>query len=141
MYSWGPAIASDRGTGGWLALYAVILLLQSFAAANAEDATLYVTPRLCVLDKTQEECRVAVNVRWSSIAPQSVCLYQGGVVAPLECWRQARHGELSVNVETGTNVRFELRDLEHQQLVADDTLRVVQEKELRRRRRNPWTFF
>lgn len=121
----------------------LLQLIGNFAAdaAGGKETKLEVTPRLCILDKTQDACREKVWVSWRSGDPLSACLYRENQGEPLQCWRASSEGRFRVMVETVTDVAFELREEGSGRLLARAVMQVASEHEFRRRRRNPWRYF
>ncbi len=100
-------------------------------------------PRLCVLAETETQCRDRLVVEWKSLQAEnmSLCLYQEQASEPLFCWQQSQFGRTELTATLAKTTAFELRS-EQQQLLAREVFEVIYtQKNPRRARRNPWSFF
>lgn len=110
--------------------------------ALGEDLRFVVKPKLCVLSAEEELCQDTLEILWTASTEKSVCLFQSDKSLPLRCWENESTGRYSVEISTGSDIEFQLREIKNKQLVVAELFEVQQDKqEFRRRRRNPWSFF
>lgn len=101
-----------------------------------------IKPRLCVLANGEEICRDELDVHWSSEQPQSLCLYQDGEPLPLQCWSEATKGFYRFTLTASASTNFQLRAVNSEETLGREMFEVVyQQKQYRKKRRNPWSFF
>ncbi len=116
--------------------------MSLWALAGESGIRFSVKPRLCVLDADERECHDQLELVWSARAATSVCLFQSGKSLPLRCWEDEREGHHEVEIRTGDNIEFELREIEDGTPLVAERFEVVHDnKAFRHRRRNPWSFF
>jgi len=114
------------------------------AAVNEPlNANLTVVPRICVLSETAEKCEQFIHLSWSTPHQQNVCLYNAADQSILKCWEQVQQGEIDMLITVDETVSFELRDAQDNLIVIAKTeFKVMRDqKQYRRSRRNPWSFF
>ncbi len=101
-----------------------------------------VKPKLCVLSSEEETCQDTLEILWAAQARKSVCLFQNNKTLPLRCWENESKGRHAVEIKTGEDIEFQLREIEDKKLVVAELFEVVQDQQqFRRKRRNPWSFF
>lgn len=120
------------------------LFFSSHLAAADEDKGIrfVVKPKLCVLSAEEEECHDTLEILWQAHALKSVCLFQNNKTLPLRCWEDEMKGKHAVEINTGEDIEFQLREIKDASLVIAQSFEVIHDKqEFRRKRRNPWSFF
>ncbi len=101
-----------------------------------------IKPRLCVLSEGEDVCENLLEISWSAQEPKSVCLFQSDKTLPLRCWEDEISGKHSFSLSIANNIQFDLREIDKNLLLVSREFEVVQSSDnLRRRRRNPWSFF
>jgi len=141
--SGGYTIFSTPSLGLLITVGFLLLTLLSVSVAAEEGAIeLTVQPSLCILGDGESLCRDQVKINWRAPREHSLCLYQTGASAPLDCWQQTRVGSYTQVLETENDVQFQLVEQNGQQVVARYVFEVIADaKRYRRQRRNPWSFF
>ena len=110
--------------------------------AEGDTIRFVVKPKLCVLSNEEETCHDTLEILWSAHSLKSVCLFQSNKRLPLRCWENESNGTYAVEITTGEDIEFQLREISDKKLVVADSFEVIHDKpEYRRRRRNPWSFF
>lgn len=112
------------------------------AAATAVERhiELTLTPRLCVLGETEQECSGTVTLRWQSPEVIDTCLYQEGQVEPLHCWQRVAAGEFTLAPKAQRTLQFYLATA-NGSVLANGKFQVLQQQNAHRKRRNPWSFY
>jgi hypothetical protein len=117
------------------------LNVQSFAATKdvPNDIELELSPRVCTLSATAENCDTTVTAQWRSAQDQSLCLLIVGQPQVRQCWENHSSGVYTVRLVFNRDLLVELRDLQLQQVLASEAIAVIREAlHLRRKRRQPW---
>jgi hypothetical protein len=117
-----------------------VLGLSQWASSQSREVELVLTPRLCVLSASEQECGGTVTLRWQSPVTLSACLFQEGQTEPLKCWQQAALGEHVISPRASSTARFFLAS-DTGSVLADAHFQVLQQKNAQRKRRNPWSFY
>ncbi len=97
-----------------------------------------VEPTVCVVDKQQAQCEMALTLHWQSQQPRSLCAYLDET--QLQCWHQQQQGSWQQTLQLKQNSVLQLR--EQQQLVLQQSLTILSRQPDRRRRLvAPWSVF
>ena len=129
---------------GGLASFALLTVLgnpQSFAAVTEvpKGIELELSPRVCTLSATDENCSTEVTAQWRAPRDESLCLLIVGQPQVRQCWENHSEGVYTVRLVFNEDLRVELRDLELKQVLASEAISVIREAlRLRRKRRQPW---
>ncbi len=99
------------------------------------------SPRICVLTKADEACYDELKVHWQAKEQLSICLYRSDFEKPLNCWVDASSGSYRFVLSTTENVNFHLREINRGVEVSEAFEVIHDNKQYRRQRRNPWSFF
>ncbi|HEY6527985.1 MAG TPA: DUF3019 domain-containing protein [Cellvibrionaceae bacterium] len=113
---------------------------SQWASSQSREIELILTPRLCVLGESEQECSGAVTLHWQSPVTLSACLFQEGQAQPLRCWQQAQSGDHILSPRASRTVRFFLAS-DTGSVLADGHFQVLQQQNVHRKRRNPWSFY
>lgn len=120
----------------------LLSLFSPLAIADSNGIRFVIKPKLCVLSEDEETCHDLLELLWTANNNKSVCLFQSNKQLPLRCWENEIKGEHAVEIRTGEDIEFQLREIKDKSLVIAELFEVVQDKQsFRRRRRNPWSFF
>lgn len=112
------------------------------AQDTAEGIRFYVKPRLCVLSEAEETCHDFLEISWKAQDFKSICLFQNNKRLPLRCWENEKGGEHSVEIHTGEDIDFQLKEINDEVLLVSQVYEVIHDQpKFRKRRRNPWSFF
>jgi hypothetical protein len=79
-------------------MLAIAVLVSGFLltahAADSPSAKLTVKPQLCVLDRDDAGCQLAVHLQWAARIAADYCVSVDLVSVPLRCWERTSTGEL-----------------------------------------------
>lgn len=92
----------------------------------------------------ESHCEDVVVAEWRAENNKnySLCLFQHDNATPIACWNQANFGKAEFKKTISITTVFELRDLENQMLLGQQSFQVINaQKKSQRMRRNPWSFF
>ncbi|MFC3186433.1 DUF3019 domain-containing protein [Shewanella intestini] len=101
------------------------------------------TPHLCLTDAQSQECEMEVTLNWKLDQQQLVCIISDYEAMPRWCSDDLNTQSLSLKIKSGKDIQFVLVSKS-----TNDTLSGVKVKvtlasnnKVRRRYRNPWSFF
>jgi hypothetical protein len=122
------------------------LLAQAGAHAATDtardDIQLELSPRICTLASNDKQCDTLVRATWRSARDESLCLVIVDRADIKRCWENYSQGTYSIELVFSADVVFQLKDLERQQVLASEVLRVIREAiRYRHKRRQPWNIF
>jgi hypothetical protein len=147
QFSWVRSIRS-RTSRGWMALVSVLLSLGLLSLSRAassderDDIRLELSPRICTLTMKDTQCDTIVHATWRSPRDESLCLVIIGRPDVKRCWEKYSNGSYSIELAFSTDLVFQLKDLDLQQVLASEVLRVIREAiRYRHKRRDPWNIF
>ena len=132
--------AKSAARGGWvtaLAALSALLLPGALAGAETGSVSLTVKPLLCITDKREESCALAIMVAWRSTAPGNFCLHNDLENAPLRCWTLADAGMLIDQRSVSETFRYWITDDVSAGLLAEAALDVMTADSEDRRRQRP----
>ncbi len=140
------SIASDAARDRTLLAWALILFAapsRSFAAdPRAQDIQLELRPRICTLSAGDRECDTEVQASWRAAHNESLCLVIQGRPEVKRCWENYSEGTYTLALTFTEDLVFQLKDLDLQNVLASEVLRVVREAlRYRHKRRQPWNIF
>ena len=133
-----------------MALASVLLSLgllspsRTCAASGDErgDIRLELSPRICTLTANDTQCDTVVRATWRAPGDESLCLVIVGRPEVKRCWEKYSEGSYSIELIFSTDLVFQLKDLDLQQMLASEVLRVIREAiRYRHKRREPWNIF
>jgi hypothetical protein len=115
------------------------------SAANLHDSGnihLELTPRICSLAANDTQCDTVVHATWRAPQDESLCLVIVGRPDIKRCWEHYSEGSYSIELVFSTDLVVQLKDLDQQQILASEALRVIREAlRYRHKRREPWNIF
>ena len=136
---------------GEIALVSVLLLFLSplvslcartAPAAERDDIQLELSPRICTLAVNDNQCDTVVRASWRAPSDESLCLVIEGRPDVKRCWEKYSEGTYSIKLVFSTDLVFQLKDVDLQEVLASQVLRVIHEAILyRHKRREPWNIF
>jgi Protein of unknown function (DUF3019) len=107
-----------------------------------DDIRLELSPRICTLTMKDTQCDTVVHATWRSPRDESLCLVIVGRPDVKRCWEKYSQGSHSIELIFSTDLVFQLEDLDLQQVLASEVLRVIREAiRYRHKRREPWNIF
>jgi Protein of unknown function (DUF3019) len=99
-------------------------------------------PRVCTLSIKDKQCEAEVHAQWKSTHTESLCLVILDRPDIKRCWENYSAGTYSISLIFTEDVVFQLKDLDLQQVMASEVLRVIKETlRYRHKRREPWNVF
>jgi hypothetical protein len=115
----------------------------SAASGNEHDnIQLELSPRICTLTIKDTQCDTVVRATWRSPRDESLCLVIVGRPEVKRCWEKYSEGSYSIELIFSTDLIFQLKNLDLQQVLASEVLRVIREAiRYRHKRREPWNIF
>jgi hypothetical protein len=129
---------------GILVCFGVLSPLRAGAAAgdDRDDIRLELSPRICTLTTNDKQCDTVVRATWRAASNESLCLVIVGRPEVKRCWEKYSEGNYSIELVFASDLVFELRDLDLQQVLTSEVLRVIREAiRYRHKRREPWNIF
>jgi hypothetical protein len=133
-----------------MALASVLLCLGLLSPSHTraasgnerDDIRLELSPRICTLAMDDTHCDTVVRATWRSPRDESLCLVIVGRPDVKRCWEKYSEGSYSVELIFSTDLVFQLKNLDLQQVLASEVLRVIREAiRYRHKRREPWNIF
>jgi len=125
---------------GWLLLPALLDAMS--VQAGGDDIRLELSPRICTLGIRDRECDTRVQASWHASREQSLCLVIVDRPEIKKCWERYSEGTYTIELVFSTDVTFQLKDFELQQVLASEAIRVIKEAiQYRHKRRQPWNVF
>jgi Protein of unknown function (DUF3019) len=129
------------------ALLLSLALAQTVIAHSAggdldSNIELELRPRVCTLSIKDKQCEAEVHAQWKSTHSESLCLVILDRPDIKQCWENYSTGTYSISLIFTQDVVFQLKDLDLQQVMASEVLRVIKETlRYRHKRREPWNVF
>lgn len=133
-----------------MALAGILLCLgltcPSLAGATSGDEPggikLELSPRICTLSLNDTQCDTVVRATWRAPGNESLCLVIVGRPEVKQCWEQYSQGSYSIELSFASDLVFQLKDLDLQQVLTSEVLRVIREAmRYRHKRHEPWNIF
>ena len=120
----------------------VSLCARTAPAAERDDIQLELSPRICTLAVNDNQCDTVVRASWRAPGDESLCLVIEGRPDVKRCWEKYSEGTYSIKLVFSTDLVFQLKDVDLQQVLASEVLRVIREAiRYRHKRREPWNIF
>ena len=125
-----------------LTLSSGVAASDRLASAAADALQLELSPRVCILAPRDKQCDTTVHAQWRSQRNESLCLIILERPEVKRCWENYSQGVYSVELTFANDLIFQLRDLQLQNVLAEQALRVIREViRYRYKRRDPWNIF
>jgi hypothetical protein len=125
-------------------LVGVLLATSANGAVDNERQSieLRLRPRVCTLSEDDAACNTTVRAQWRSTQNESLCLVIVDQPNIRRCWEQHSEGVYSVEVAFSQDLVVQLRDTEHDRVLASQAIAVIRKAlQFRRKRRQPWSIF
>jgi hypothetical protein len=147
--SWGPSTRTRKALqelpkACLLGLALAVRTAGAHAAGDVLDGRieLELSPRICTLSIKDKQCEAEVHAQWKSRRNESLCLVILDRPEVKRCWENYSAGTYSIALVFTEDVIFQLKDLDLQQVLASEVLRVIKETlRYRHKRREPWNVF
>jgi hypothetical protein len=131
---WAPALLALVFGGGQLG--------RAGTDATPENIQLVLSPRICTLSANDKQCDTRVHATWQSPHSESLCLVIVDRPEVKRCWEHYSEGTYTIELTFTEDLVFQLKDLELQNVLASEALRVIREAiRYRHKRREPWNIF
>ncbi|MGA2398446.1 MAG: DUF3019 domain-containing protein [Steroidobacteraceae bacterium] len=118
------------------------LRMNATSADEPGDIRLELSPRICTLAMSDTQCDTVVHATWRAPRDESLCLVIVGRPEVKHCWEKYSEGSYSIELIFSTDLVFQLKDLDLQQVLTSEVLRVIREAiRYRHKRRDPWNIF
>lgn len=129
-----------------LYLSPISLLMVSMplhAVTQDNTVALHISPQLCITHQNNTSCDISLELTWTGVQSELVCIVSNRNTTPLWCSETANEQSVTLQVNTNQDIRFRLIAKNSQQILADANFKVTQmsEPQVRRRYRNPWSLF
>jgi hypothetical protein len=109
---------------------------------DRHDIQLELSPRICTLTMNNKQCDTLVRATWRSPHEESLCLVILDRTEVKRCWEKYTEGTYSLELVFASDLVFQLKDLDLQNVLASEVLRVIREAiRYRHKRRQPWNIF
>ncbi len=121
-----------------------ILYLGELTAEENEMSGygLFLSPESCFLLGKAKECDILVNIKWRVAKSGSYCLYNNLSAVAIDCWSNQKHARKEMMLSMENEVVFELRHQTTSEVIYQTPLKIYKKiSKLRRKRRNPWSFY
>ncbi len=126
--------------------FIVLTILHISGLIAEENKTsgygLFLSPESCLLLGKAKQCDIQVSIHWKVSEPGSFCLYNYRSKMTIACWKNQTHASKVIMLTLEKDAIFELRDQKTDQLIFQKSLKLYKKtSNLRRKRRNPWSFY
>ncbi len=128
--------------------YFFIFLSLIFAceAIPADDKKtgygLFLSPESCFLLNNESECDIIVTINWRLQKEGDYCLYNKRELNPLDCWQNKNQADKKILLKIEQDIYFQLRYQKTGSILFETPLKLYKRtKNLRPKRRNPWSFY
>jgi len=125
----------------------IILSMTFFGDLIAENRNnsvygLFLSPEKCLLLEASSNCDILVTISWQLANKENVCLYHHLSTKPLGCWKDEKQATTSIYLKLKKDLEFELRLTDTNKTIFSSPLKIYKKiTKLRRKRRNPWSFY
>lgn len=121
----------------------LVVSLPLHAVALDNTVALHISPQLCITHQNNTSCDISLELTWTGIQSEMVCIISNQTTTPLWCSETANEQSLTLHVNTDQDIHFRLIAKNSQQILAETSFKVTQmsEPQVRRRYRNPWSLF
>ena len=139
--------SATRDVAAWAGVVLCVgLLTPLFLRAAQSDERggikLELRPRICTLSASGGQCDTVVHATWRAADNESLCLVIAGRPEVKRCWENYSGGNYSIELLFSTDLVFQLKDIDLQQVLTSEVLRVIREAmRYRHKRREPWNIF
>lgn len=126
-----------------LVVLAIIFSGKLIAKDNdTPDYGLFLSPESCLLLDKSKQCEVSVNINWKVRQSGNYCLYNNLNDVALNCWENENHAFITILLTMEKDLTFELRQQNNNKILFKTSLKVYRKiSNVRRKRRNPWSFY
>jgi len=109
---------------------------------NMPEYGLTLSPKKCLLLNQAEKCEMLVTINWKVKIQGDYCLYNNLSEFSIVCWEKTQQANKKLLLLFSKDLYFELRDKKTNQVIFTAPLKLYKKtSNLRRKRRNPWSFY
>lgn len=109
---------------------------------ETSDYGLFLSPESCFLLDKINECDIVVTIAWEVLQKGNYCLYNHLNKNPINCWKDKKQATTKIELKLKQDIYFELRYQESDKIIFNTSLKLYKKmKQLKRKRRNPWSFY
>ena len=125
----------------------ITLLVLTASRISAENQTrsvygLFLSPENCILLETKKECEIKLEVGWQTLVADDYCLYISLDKTPIICWQNESNNTTKIGILLQADLKLELRKQSNHRLIYSSDLKLYKQvSHLRKKRRNPWSFY
>ncbi len=126
----------------------VVLLLvlvwsdcQMATVQELDEFGMLLSPENCFLTKSQQICSIDITASWRLESSSDYCLFVSTQEAPLKCWINQKSGKITAHFKVNESVKFILKASDGPFILEKRLTLYRQVKNLRKKRRNPWSFY
>lgn len=128
----------------WIHRIGFIGIVSVAAAALPSHANeLSVTPKLCITDSPQKQCKLPLEFNWQTDNHGNYCLIQEATRDALQCWQQNRQGQWQSVYTVSDQELFWLTEDGQSQPLAETAIEVLstytEDRRRNRRRKHVWS--
>ena len=115
----------------WLSFTLLNIFISLAHAENNEFSEVMpvfnVQPQQCVTLRQGRDCFTTISIYWKQTSDQSLCLFQVNSKniqnkKKLTCWSKKKSGQTKVEFESNNNLRYQLRTLNENRLLAESEI-------------------
>lgn len=111
-------------------------------SAEILDYGLLLSPDSCLVIKDSKECQIPITIRWRTQSTNDYCLFEKDQKLPIKCWQDSQLGEHIYQVLSDQDFKVELREQGKTSVIYSADFEIYRKvKTLKKRRRNPWSFY
>ncbi len=103
--------------------------------------SLKITPDRCISLHKGQTCYQKITIHWQSAIQADYCLFQKGIVSPLQCWKASRNGELKIDIQSTKPIDYELRRQGEHSPFATSSLSIHWVYKSTKRQKRGWRLF
>ena len=124
-----------------LALSLFNVFLSTGVMAIENEASLNLSPTLCIAIHQGQQCYVDIKIGWKSTQHGQYCLFSSQQAKALKCWKQVTQGTYAQEIVAKSNVKFMLRHNGSDVVLRSKVLEVAWVYKKNTRARSSWRMF
>jgi len=109
---------------------------------KTSDYGLFLSPESCFLANKAKQCELQLSIHWKTTNLGNYCLYNNLNEIAIDCWDNQKDASKIIMLTLEKDLVFELRDQKTGMTIFSTPLKLYKKiSKLRRKRRNPWSFY
>lgn len=109
---------------------------------KTSDYGLFLSPESCFLANQTKQCELQISIHWKTTNPGNYCLYNNLSEVAMACWDNRKDASKEFMLTLEKDIVLELRDQITGMTIFNTPLKLYKKiSKLRRKRRNPWSFY